>query len=275
MTRQSCFVICAIGPLGSETRQRADNLFRHVITPVLRSKFDVTRADRLTAPGLITRQVIQLVIESDLVVADLTGRNPNVYYELALRHTLRRPCVQLIDAGEQLPFDIADTRTIEFDIADLTSVDECKKALVHHISTSMAAGVDGSVESPISVAVDLLELRKSSNPLEHGAAEILDLLGELRSEMKLLRSSVGDGEEPLIESATQEDDFLTLRRVMRELAKSGELRPEAFRAMSRGIAESAPSLSSWLDSMATRALAARQVSRTSKDTEVAPGESVG
>ena len=40
---------------------------------------------------MITSQVLQHVTEDALVVADLTGRNPNVFYELALRHAIRKP----------------------------------------------------------------------------------------------------------------------------------------------------------------------------------------
>jgi hypothetical protein len=75
-------------------------------------------------PGVITSQVLTAVADSDLVVADLTDHNPNVFYELAIRHAVQRPVVQLIDAAQELPFDVANMRTIYVDIHDLDSAED-------------------------------------------------------------------------------------------------------------------------------------------------------
>src|SRR5438270_3691414 len=89
-----CFVIGPIGEVGSEIRAHADRLLRFILQPVLLEHgYNAIRADKISEPGLITSQVIQHVTEDDLVVADLTRRNPNVYYELALRHVIGQPLV--------------------------------------------------------------------------------------------------------------------------------------------------------------------------------------
>jgi hypothetical protein len=54
-----------------------------------------------------------------LVVADLTDGNANVSYELALRHVVGKPVVQMVAKGQQIPFDVMDTRTISFDINEV------------------------------------------------------------------------------------------------------------------------------------------------------------
>jgi hypothetical protein len=51
--------------------------------------YDTIRADQIAKPGIITSQVIQHLLDDPLVVADLTGWNPNVFYELAIRHAIR------------------------------------------------------------------------------------------------------------------------------------------------------------------------------------------
>ena len=61
---------------------------------------------RAPRPGLITAQVIQNLVEWELVIADLSEHNPNVFYELAVRHALKKPIVQLIQAGQKIPFDV-------------------------------------------------------------------------------------------------------------------------------------------------------------------------
>jgi hypothetical protein len=54
-----------------------------------------------------------------LVVADLSFHNPNVFYELALRHALGKPTVHVIRTQDRIPFDIEQFRTIRIDTTDL------------------------------------------------------------------------------------------------------------------------------------------------------------
>lgn len=98
-----------------------------------------------------------------MVVADLTGKNPNVFYELAIRHALRRPYVQVIQKGERIPFDVAGVRTIEVDHRDVDSVGAARLEIERQRQATTANGAE--VESPISVAVDLDRLRKSASLL--------------------------------------------------------------------------------------------------------------
>ena len=82
---KQCFVIAPIGEAESDTRKRSD---------------------QISEPGIITSQVIQHIVDDPLVIADLTGRNPNVFYELAIRHAIKKPLVQIIKKGEAFPFDL-------------------------------------------------------------------------------------------------------------------------------------------------------------------------
>ena len=71
---------------------------------------------------MITTQILQAVQECDLVVADLTEHNPNVFYELAVRHSIEKPIIHVIDTYWPIPFDVSGFRTIFFDFTDLDSV---------------------------------------------------------------------------------------------------------------------------------------------------------
>jgi hypothetical protein len=82
-----CFFITPIGQQNSAERIRADQIQRHILSEVLSAKFKVVRADELPHPGSITHQIIGLLYNADLVIADLTGSNANVAYELAIRHS--------------------------------------------------------------------------------------------------------------------------------------------------------------------------------------------
>ena len=174
-----CFVIAPIGASGSEIRKRSDQVLDYIIRPVVSEYgYRALRADEIAAPGLITSQVIEQVMEAPLVVADLTTHNPNVFYELALRHALRKPVIQLSEVGETLPFDVGGLRTIFLDHHDMGSVEACKEELRKQVEGLQSGRYE--IDSPISIAVDLQGLRQSGNPIEMSAAEVLNGLADLR-----------------------------------------------------------------------------------------------
>lgn len=196
---RDCFLICPIGPAGSPIRKRADDLLELVLAPVLKSAgYTVVRADKIAKVGMITGQVLKLVIESPLVVADLTGGNPNVFYELALRHATGLPYIQLADSAASIPFDIAGIRTILIDIADLRSVDLAKAEIKRQIA-EFANG--HRADSPIALArsVSLLQsdsaiaedlLRKLSS-LDMNAAKNAQRLERLNSLVNAMNHDLG------------------------------------------------------------------------------------
>jgi hypothetical protein len=193
---KSCFVIAPIGEDDSDTRKRSDKLLKYVISPVVSEKgYEAVRADQIAEPGLITSQVIQHVAEDDLVVADLTERNPNVFYELAIRHALKRPLVQMIARGERIPFDVAGMRTVEIDIRDLDSVERAKEDLARQID---AVEKDPeSIDTPIAFALDLQNLRQSDNPEERSLADLVAAVSDLRSGLADIDSRLSNPETVL------------------------------------------------------------------------------
>jgi hypothetical protein len=82
-------------------------------------RLKVVRADAIDTPGMITRQVMEYLIRSRLVIADLSFHNPNVFYELCLRHAVRLPIVQIIRHGDRIPFDVHQMRTVVIDNRDI------------------------------------------------------------------------------------------------------------------------------------------------------------
>jgi hypothetical protein len=118
-----CFYITPIGDDGTDPRQHADLFLNHVVEPALQEfGLKVIRADKIGKPGMITVQIIQHVIRSKLVVADLFFHNPNVFYELCLRHACCLPTVQIIRKGDSIPFDLKDFNTIEIDSTSVYSL---------------------------------------------------------------------------------------------------------------------------------------------------------
>lgn len=185
-----CFVISPIGEPDSETRKRSDQVLKHVIRPAATScGYKAVRADEIDKPGMITSQVIQHIVNDALVVADLTERNPNVFYELAIRHALRKPLVQIIRKGEVIPFDVAGTRTIYVDHKDLDSVEAAKNEIVEQIKALEKDSSD--IETPISVSLDLQLLRQSEKPEERSLADLVAAVVDLRASLSKVELRVG------------------------------------------------------------------------------------
>jgi hypothetical protein len=116
----TCFYITPIGEDGSEQRKHSDLFLGSIVEPALEHLgLRVVRADSIDKPGTITKQIMEYLLRARLVIADLSFHNPNVFYELAIRHAARLPVVQIIRASERIPFDLNQIRTIRIDTSDI------------------------------------------------------------------------------------------------------------------------------------------------------------
>lgn len=130
MEKKICFLVCPIGGTGSETRRKADLLLEQIIAPIVESKgYEVIRADRVLRTDVITDTIINYLNNAELVIADLSVANPNVYYELGYRTALKKSVVQIAEDGSELPFDISTKRTFFYDMNDLQSVADFKNTI--------------------------------------------------------------------------------------------------------------------------------------------------
>lgn len=190
-----CFVISPIGDPGSEVRRRADQVLKYVIEPAcIKCGYTALRADKISEPGNITSQVIQHVLEDPIVIADLTGSNGNVFYELALRHAIRKPFIQVIELDNRIPFDIQSMRIVAFNHCDLDSVHEAVEEIERQIKAVEGKSAD-EIESPVTVALDFQSLRQSGDPEQRSIAEFANALSEVRIDLKYIRHElVANGE---------------------------------------------------------------------------------
>ena len=169
---RECFFIAPIGEEGSSTRRRSDPVHKHIVSPAAKEVgLKAVRADELAAPGRITNQIIDHLLHARSAVADLTGRNPNVFYELGVRHMANLPVALIVAHDEPaLPFDLAQMRVIRYDHTNLDSADLCRQALVEHLR----AGLEGAVDSPISD----FDHPPTGNQFEQWFSEMVDDLRE-------------------------------------------------------------------------------------------------
>ena len=74
--------------------------------------------DEVFGSGKIMDQVWRGIRDAKILIAELTTRNANVYYELGLAHALGKPVVLVAADGEGVPFDVHHIRVIYYDITD-------------------------------------------------------------------------------------------------------------------------------------------------------------
>lgn len=146
MTR--CFIIGPIGdkfaPVGSPGRENYEDalqVYEHVILPACRShNIEPVRADGIAKAGEITEQIFRHLAQDEVVIADVSGGNPNVMYELGLRHTTPLLTIQIGEYG-QLPFDVTAVRTIQFSRSDRGLI-EARKSLEEALAVGLTEGGD-------------------------------------------------------------------------------------------------------------------------------------
>lgn len=110
--KEKCFIITPIGDENSEIRRHIEGIIDAVIKPALEEWYEIEVAHRISTPGSITKQIIEAIYNSKLVIANLTNCNPNVMYELALRHGIGKPVIMIAEDGTRLPSDVMMQRTI-------------------------------------------------------------------------------------------------------------------------------------------------------------------
>ncbi|WP_177434187.1 hypothetical protein [Pseudomonas sp. Irchel 3F6] len=202
---KKCFIVTPIGSDASSTRRAADGLINAVMKPVLEKMgFETYVAHEIASPGSITRQVIEHVIYDDLVIANLSELNPNVMYELAVRHCVGLPIVVLAEIGTRLPFDISDERTVFFQNDMYGAVD-----LAPRLEAAIeAALLTGEPDNPVYRVTQSRVLRESVEPDDAQAFLIkkLDYIEAFIGEVK--SRGVAPSPPPASRSVETIDDYL-------------------------------------------------------------------
>ena len=104
--------------------------------------------------------------------------------------------MQIVKKGETLPFDVAGMRTIPVDHHDLDSVEEAKNEIIKQIKAVEAKSPE-EIETPISVSLELQNLRQSENPEERSLGELLSLISELKSDISSVEEKLNNPEKLL------------------------------------------------------------------------------
>ena len=147
---KKCFVIMPFGSASPEQKKRFDGVYRGIIVPAVREAgYEPIREDISATPGSIPKSIVTKLAEAEMVVADLTSINPNVFYELGIRHVFsKNGTVLIMNKGESIPFDNASYRVIQY-TNELAELDDIHKQIVTAI-----ANRENNIDNPDNIVHD-------------------------------------------------------------------------------------------------------------------------
>lgn len=174
----SCFRIM---PFGGWYDEYYEEIFRPAIKD---TKMNPRRADDLFRPDTIVRDIWSYTKEAEIILADLSGKNANVLYELGLAHALAKPAILVTESVDDVPFDLRALRVIEFDKNDHNWGEILRKKITRSIGEIL--------EDPLrSIPPAFLEVDESKRSTKVSPEE-LELL-EIRREIDQLKREVRRG----------------------------------------------------------------------------------
>lgn len=187
-----CFIITPIGSESDPIRRHIEGIIEAAIRPALKDKYNLIVAHKISEPGSITKQIVTEIYNAELVIANLTDRNPNVMYELAFRHSLGKPVIMIAESGTSLPSDIIMERTIFYQndaqgILDLKK--ELEKAEIEIDFSKIGSPIYDVLHS-IDRDKSIIQLSQNNTQTEQETLPyILEKLNKLEDMILAIRSS--------------------------------------------------------------------------------------
>jgi hypothetical protein len=106
---------CVMMPFG----EWFDKYYQDIYTPAIKDAgFEPVRADELFTTGSVVKQIWEQIEKAKLLLADLTNKIPNVFYELGLAHAAGKPVIFAAAHVDDVPFDLRHLRVIIYDIRE-------------------------------------------------------------------------------------------------------------------------------------------------------------
>jgi hypothetical protein len=191
-----CFVIMPYGNREKDVlrKQELDGLYEHFIRPAVESvavgghankHVLCHRGDKEPGPGEIITHIIENLVLSDLAIADLTGRNPNVFYELGVRHAVNDNTILISESEEDVPFDLRGQRLIVYK-RDFEGGGRLRTEITKAVQDIVRA--PGRIDNPVRRFLFDREREKMLQKIEaQGRPPGYDFVNELLQEMSNLR----------------------------------------------------------------------------------------
>ncbi|MGH8729757.1 MAG: hypothetical protein ACREV9_16725 [Burkholderiales bacterium] len=172
------------------------------------NKLDCWRVDEISRPGSITRDIVEGIIDAEIIIADLTGRNPNVFYELGIAHSVGNKTIMTAQNIGDVPFDVRNYRVLVYDQTSrklrgdldkaikelLTALDRTSNPFQEVAATRTSIGLKR--RTPLVKFIDLTNLPKPMRDWLH-ANKIVYAEDVATIDLEGLAESPGIGEDSL------------------------------------------------------------------------------
>lgn len=173
--KDACFVLMPFGGW-------LDDYYETIYKPAIESAgLEAHRADDLFRPSTIVNDIWSYTKRSKLLLADLSGKNPNVFYELGLAHALAKPVILVAESMDEIPFDLRALRIIVYD----KNSPDWGRVLREKITSSMKEVQKSPVEAVLPAFLDV----KGESTKPTVSQQEKDLI-EIKQELDLLRREI-------------------------------------------------------------------------------------
>ncbi|WP_148666986.1 hypothetical protein [Pseudomonas yamanorum] len=186
---KTCFVIMPIADMEGYESGHFTRVYEHLIKPACsKAGYIAHRADMVAASNYIIIDILRKIVESDLVICDLSGRNPNVLYELGVRQAFNLPTVLIKDHITPRIFDIQGLRCADY--RHTLRIDEVQKE-----QESIRAAIVETTEKPndFNSMIQLLGVSPAPLPnrveLSNDTSVILQSLKNISSRLSDIEAS--------------------------------------------------------------------------------------
>ena len=179
--QSTCFIIMPFGDW-------FDRYYENIYIPAIESVgLTPRRADDLYRPSAIVNDIWSLTKSAKVILADLSGKNPNVFYELGLAHAVAKPAILVAESIDDIPFDLRALRVIIYNKNEHDWGDILRGKIETAIKEVLASPLD-------SVLPTFLKVKEATSPKTVTQAE-KDLIS-LKQDMDLIKLALQLEERP-------------------------------------------------------------------------------
>ncbi len=180
--QDTCFVIM---PFGSFFDSYYNDIYKKAIEEV---GLIPKRADDLYRSSTIVQDIWNYTKAAKVILADLTGKNPNVFYELGLAHALAKPAILITNTIEDVPFDLRALRVLTFD----KNHPNWGNILQEKIKSSLKETLESPINSVLPTFIDTQDLEKRKITISEK-----DFI-ELKQDFELLKTQIRQTSRPKV-----------------------------------------------------------------------------
>lgn len=200
-----CFVIMPISDQEGYDNDHFTRVYKHLIIPACKKAgFVPIRADDEIKTNYIVIDIIRKILESDIVLCDLSAKNPNVMYELGIRQAFNKKTVLIKDNKTSRVFDIQGLRTIDYD--ENLRIDEVQSKI-----ESIAQTLKQTAESKnddINSLIQLLSIKPAVLPENYEISKESNLVLNALNDISKRLSKIEGQENSTQHKNTTKKEFL-------------------------------------------------------------------